>query len=433
MVITGRLRSLLLDKRFWTGAIVALALVLGWPSQQAPVVWPDSEAYLATSPDRLPVYSLLVAVTRDSYALICVQFVLSLAAWTALGFTVAGAAGALVAVVVALAWPVALWNHTVLSESLSLALFAAALAATVLLVKGWTRNRLIAWCALAALFAFTRSTNVFMLPFFIVPFLPGGRRRLLVAAAVTAAVLFSWGIYGQTLGSSLRETSLLNVYLNRIMHDRSRLDYFVARGMPVDNRILAFVDRKSRQNKEEMFAAAPEFAEWFREKGASSYRSWLLSGTLSFRQAWGVMVDNINYPYPEYDDGMRSRAINRAAHAAYNICYLPWWLWLLGVLTPLVSLALLRRMTPESLFVPALMAGSYVQAYVGYHGDATEMARHCILSLIGYKTTLLFLVFWIFVVVKQRLQSAPAPGTAAARDQKKAGRKRKSRGKRNRR
>jgi hypothetical protein len=268
MVNTDRLKSLILDRRAWTGAIVLLAL----------------------------------------------------AAWTALGFAVAGAAGAAVAALVCLAWPVALWNHTVLSESLSLSLFAAVLAATVNLYGRWATRRFIVWCALAVLFAFTRSTNVFMLPFLAVPFVLRGRRR-----------------------------------------------------------------------------AAP------------AYRSWLLSRPLSFEQTWGVMADNVNYPYPEYDDGMEKRAVNGAAHTVYNLIYLPWWLWILGVLAAVAGLVVVRRPTADALIVPALIAGSYVQAYVGYHGDATEMARHCILSLIGYKTALLLAVFWAYRLVRERLRAAPAP------------------------
>ncbi|MCK4774514.1 MAG: hypothetical protein KAT30_07000, partial [Candidatus Krumholzibacteria bacterium] len=194
--------------------------------------------------------------------------------------------------------------------------------------------------------------------------------------------------------------------------------------------VMSFVDRRSASNKEEMFAAAPQFAEWFRERGESSYRSWLLSGTLSFTQAWGVMADNVNYSYPEYDDGMRRRSFSRFADLYYNIVYLPWWLWLAGALTPLVSLVLLRRLTPESLFVPALMAGAYVQAYVGYHGDATEMARHCILSLIGYKTAFLLMIFWLYRLVGQRLKETPAAAAPATGTARGPGKRRKSKRKR---
>jgi hypothetical protein len=429
MVQTDHLKSLISDHRVWAGLIVLLALFVGWPTPQSPVVWPDSEAYLAGSPARLPVYSSLARVMGDSYLLICFQFLLSIGALAALGFVVAGIPGLLLGVLLSLAWPVTLWNHTVLSESLSISLFAASLAATFLLVKKWTRPRLIVWCVVIVLYSFTRSTNVFMLPFFIVPFVLRGKRQLVITAGIVALVLVSWGVYGKTVGSSLRETSLLNVYLNRIMHDNTRLIYFVDRGMPVDITIMSFVDRKSASNKEEMFASSPQFAEWFRERGASSYRAWLLSGTLSFTQAWGVMVDNVNYPYPEYDNGMRKRSFSRFADMYYNIVYLPWWLWLAGALAPLVSLLLLKRLTLESLFLPALMAGAYVQAYVGYHGDATEMARHCVLALIGYKTVFLLMIFWLYRLVRLRMEETPAavPSTGTAR---RPGRRHKSKRKR---
>ncbi len=427
MVQSDRLKSLIFDHRVWAGLIVLLALFVGWPASQSPVVWPDSEAYLAGSPARLPVYSSLARVMGDSYLLICFQFLLSLGAWVVLGFVVAGIPGLLLAVLLSLAWPVTLWNHTVLSESLSISLFAAALAATIWLVKKWTRRRFVVWCLLVVLYSFTRSTNVFMLPFFIVPFVLRGKRQMIITAGVAALVLFSWGVYGKTVGSSLRETSLLNVYLNRIMHDNSRLIYFVDRGMPVDMTIMSFVDRKSASNKEEMFAASPPFADWFRKRGAPSYRSWLLSGTLSFTQAWGVMADNVNYPYPEYDNGMQKRSFSRLADFYYNIVYLPWWLWLAGALAPLVSFVVLKRLTPESLLVPALMAGAYVQAYVGYHGDATEMARHCILALIGYKTAFLLMIFWLYRLVRLRMEATPAPAAAVNR---RPGKRRKSKRKR---
>jgi hypothetical protein len=351
----------------------------------------------------------------------CVQFVLSLVAWALLGFVAAGAVGVLLGACFALAWPVALWNGSVLSESLSITLFAASLAATLWLWTGWNRRRFAAWCAVVVVFAFTRSTNVFLLPFLVVPFAALGKRQTVLTAAVVAVVFGLWGAYGNTVGAPLRETSLLNVYLNRIVHNDQKRPYFVERGMPVDRDVAAFVDRRGAVNKDELFERSPQFAAWFKDKGASTYRAWLLSHSLSFAQAWSVLVDNVNYAYPEYDDGLQARAASTAMTRYYTAVYLPWWVMVVFAVVMLAVLALPRRITFEAVLAVALMAGAYVQAYVGYHGDATEMARHCILALVVYKVAVFVIAVWGYRVIRERVwEGALLPPGAKRVPKKKA-------------
>ena len=65
---------------------------------------------------------------------------------------------------------------------------------------------------------------------------------------------------------------------------------------------------------------------------------------------------------------------------------------MMGVLVTAFAWRLLRRVTPDSLLIPALMAAVYVQAYAGYHGDQAEVSRHVLLAMILYKITTLLAV-----------------------------------------
>jgi hypothetical protein len=413
----GLLASAPRSQAFWAGVVIVMAVGFATPPIQNAVVSPDSESYLNLSSERMPVYTVFASALGDGYALVLVQFLLSLAAWCWLGWVVARAVGVLVAGCLAVSGPVLMWDLMALSESLTLTLLIASLAATISLCRRWSRARFVVWCVGVGLFAMTRATNMFLLPFFVVPFIPGERKRLLyVAAAALIFMVLSDG-YSRTAGASLRRTALVNVYTGRLLIEPRWQRYFIERGMPIRREMEPYVGvgRTGRENARALFEASPEFEAWFDQNGVSEFYRWLFAHPKNFALPAIALVKNLDFMNLQYAGGTRVRAVSAYLIWFYAAVHIPWWVWLTGLLLPFLIRRLEGRVTPDSLFVPALMVGIYAQAYVGYHGDRAEVSRHVILALVLYKVTILLMLASVVsaVVGRRRRRGAAVPAKSS--------------------
>jgi hypothetical protein len=398
MVDARRIQSTALTairtQKVWAAIVVVAAVAAGMPPLQDAAVSPDSAGYLEFTGGRMPVYSALASALGGGYALIVVQFLMSLAAWCWLGWVAARAVGVLVGALIAGSGPVVMWDVMALSESTTLTLLVASIAATIVLYKRWTRTRFVLWCVVVALFALTRTTNMFLLPFLVVPFLAKKKRQLLYTAAAALVVMVVSDVYSRTAGATLRKVSLVNVYTGRLLIEPRWQKYFLDRGMPIKREMEPYVGvgKTGRDNMRSLFRACPEFREWFDENGTTEFYRWLIVHPRNFKLPWIALVRNLNFMNLQYAGDTRVRMTNAYLIWFYAAVHVPWWLWLAGLMLPLVAWRLLGRVTPDSLFIVALMIGLYVQAYVGYHGDRAEVSRHVILALVLYKITILLML-----------------------------------------
>jgi hypothetical protein len=373
-------------------AVVVVALALAWPFPQTPRLWPDSASYLSMSPERMPVFTLIASALKATYLLVCVHFVLSLAAWCWLGYAIGRTIGLAVAAAFAISLPVYVWHLVVLSESISLTLLAAVLAATLTLSQRWESGRFRLWCVFVFLFAMTRVINLLVLPFLVIPFVVCGRRRF-VMTALAVAVLGGFGLlYSQTLGAPLRETSLTNIYMRRVAHEKEFRNYFMSRGMPLDAEERKFVNKTGSENKLELFAASPAFETWLRERGGKEYFRWVMGRPRSYRIAWNQLFKHINGDNRWVSAGTLMRSVPRWLEKLYLRVYLPFWLWLAALLLPLLSRVVYGSVRPVFLLAAGMVVAAYIQAFVGYHGDATEEARHMMSAFFIYRITIVLLV-----------------------------------------
>jgi hypothetical protein len=407
--ITAALKSALRSQAFWAAIIFLAAVWLGKPPHQDARLTPDSGSYLGLSAARMPVYPLIASTLGNGYAIIRFQFLLSLASWCWLGWVIARAPGVLLAACFALTVPIVMWVIAVLSESVCLSLMAASLAATIVLFRRWSRWRFAAWCAVVLLFAMTRTTNMFLVPFLVVPFIMAvDKRRLLYVALAALAIVATADLYGRTAGGELRRLSLVNVYTGRILLKPERRNFFAERGMPLKDEMEPYVGKTGKKNMRAIFRACPEFEAWFDDKGESSYYKYILSKPFNYKWPWTALVRNVNFADPAYVDGARARRTYFHLIKFYMAIYVPWWIWLVGLVLPLVTWRTLGRVTPESLLVPALMVATYVQAYVGFHGDRAEVGRHIIPALLLYKVTAVLTLTVVVTAIAERLRARSA-------------------------
>jgi hypothetical protein len=429
-----RLKAAVRSHAFWAVVIAVIVFIVGVPPVQDARLTPDSGSYLGLSSARMPVYPLIASTLENGYAIVFFQYLLSLCAWSWLGWVVGRAPGVLLASMFAISGPIVMWDMAVLSESVCLSLLAASLAATIILYRRWSRDRFVLWVVALTLFALTRTTNMFLVPFLALPFAVKGRKQLLWAASAALIVCLIADVYSRTAGASLRKLSLVNVYTGRILLKPDRRDFFAERGMPLRAEMEPFVGKTGRKNARALFKACPEFSAWFDASGASTYYKYLVAVPRNFKWPVHSVVHNVNYMDFGYVEGTVAKYVHYYLLYYYVVFFLPWWIWIAGLLLPLLSRRLLGRVTPESLFVPALMIGAYAYAYANYHGDKAELSRHIIPTLVLYKVTAVLMVVAAATTIVEwrRQRSTVRPAAPAAGGQPSRGRRKKGKGKRSR-
>ena len=420
-------RSLAKNQAAWAVLIAVVALVGGLPPWRDAIVFPDSASYLEMPTARMPVFPVVVSVIGQGPALVWFQCFVSLAAWCWLGWVVARAIGVLVGAGIAVSAPIIMWNMIVLSESMSLSLLAGALAATVLLFRRWSWWRFAVWCLLILLFALTRTSNMFLVPFLAVPFLVTSKRRIVYVVVVTLVVVAIVDTYSRTRGASLRRLSMINVYTARLLRNENSRSFLAARGMPINPDMQQFVNKTGRENARALFETCPDFAEWFEQKAAATYYKWLFSRPYNYVAPGISLRLNLDFLNLQYAEKVTVRDLSMHAMWFYEFFFAPWWIWIVGLLLPLASWRIYGRVTPESLFVPALMFGLYGQGYVALHGDRAEISRHMLVALVVYRITLLLmLAAAVTMFLEWRRRRPAAADRPSGKPQRKDARRKRS-------
>jgi hypothetical protein len=302
---------------------------------------------------------------------------------------------------VGLTTPVLCWDAVIRSESVGLSTFILCFAAVLGIARSSgsapSRWRLNAWTSLAvvsaALTAFARETNAYLLPLLAVLVVVGavGRFSGVPARARLAAlwrrpslvalsfVVISLACQLNTRASGRYAFSLMNVIFMRVLPSSSRLTYFRERlDMPVSAALLA---RRSRWASADDRAAfrSPELAEfrrWLHERGYSAYD--LLAHSIS---TWGeaerhfaayVRADFARAGPELARDNVADAVLVHGPLASFPRAFLPFF-GLAGV-----ALAFTRSRRTATLAAATVFSAvaAVVQTYVCYHGDAMELERH---------------------------------------------------------
>jgi hypothetical protein len=305
--VTSSLRALKLhaDARHHAVAVVlaaAYVLVRVWQaSGSAPLYTRDSVDYeriarlplsgafaSEVKPWGLPLfYKLLpgdLAVTAP-----IAQLLLSIVAWLALAFAFArcfesravrGLAFVSILVFSSSAF-VAQWDVVILSESLSLSLYALVLAAALELARRPRRGVVAALLLVALLWSATRDTNTYAFAPIALALLPSLRRRRWLALALACGtVLILAGSASSASNPRRWELVMIDLVDERVLASPDASRYFEAHGMPLppDLRRRLFVARTPLSRFDRDPALRP-FRRWMLRSGRRTYASYLLSHT----------------------------------------------------------------------------------------------------------------------------------------------------------
>jgi hypothetical protein len=397
--------------------IVVLLVLWSWPEPGGAILFPDSLDYLKWPADskesgltrlgpRMPSYPILLRGTGVGAALVHWQIWLSLAAWSQLGWLLAGAPGLLLGGLFSLSPELRFWSYAVLTESVTTSLLALLISLGLVLTGRWRTWLLVAWALVTLVFGLLRPSNALILPFLWIPFAlqvhdlehwrplraglrPHGRR--LVAASLVAVGVMATGV-GLAERSGFWRMNYYISMLERVAPDAEARAYFADRGLELPIRWKS-----------------EAFADWFEESARSTYESWVVSRPRSYLEAWQWMAparqrEVLVARYVEPDGGPLVDTPGSAlAEWVFTLTAPPRVVWAAVVLLPLAIGVVSGRLGLLPLWAISLAMGAYVQSFFTYHASAAEEMRHTLCASLMYRLAFVLALHALYQAWRRRL------------------------------
>lgn len=345
------------------------------------------------------------------------QFLVSVACWLALAIVTARCIRRpglrLVAFAAVLTFSLSIWivqwDSVIVSESLSISLGAALVAAWLALVRRPSNLNAALVLVFALLWASTRDANswvVLMAVPFVLVWLLRSRSHLLVARAalvIGSVAIFYSVVLESTSGPIYRGSDVLfHVIEQRVVKDRVELAYFRDHGMPA--RAATYRPR--------------DYTEWTRHHARGTLMSFLI--THPYKAIAPVVRsrdDIIDTRYLAHYRARHARTIlpEPIAEIIYPNSFEDVLFWVVLVCFG-AGFAAYRYGTSRVWLVPVLLlAFQPVHALIAYHGDAWEVNRHTL--LVGVLTRLSVLLLALFALdaflgrdARRRTDGSPTSG-----------------------
>ena len=402
---------------------VTARLLDAQPALAKPRVMDDTQAYLRISQqppldvkfwgDSRPlVFPLLLKIAAQDFSTAAaLQLGFSLLAWTLLGLSVAaslrtrGLAPFAFGLILALSLvrPLAGWDFTMLTESLSVSWFVLFLAAGLWLLQSWRIERVLALIVVGLFLAFTRDTNAYLL--------------LMLAGLLVLAVILRWTeprtliLSAAFVGIFLFNNAnadlggrwvfpFLNVMGRRILPNPQAIEFFESNCDLVVTSDLMALEGEFANGQARAFYNDPDLAEfrsWTYERGKTCYMRWLVSnpihsGAEAFEQ-FGPLVafsDVDNY-FTRFYKPVLPAFIE---HILYPDRFI---LWSFVAVTAAALIAILIRAwrgNPLWAAFILLVLPIFPHLFITWHGDAMAPARHAL--SVGLE---LYLSAWLLVLL----------------------------------
>jgi hypothetical protein len=446
-------------------AYVGLRLAAYLPSSIG--VWPDTGTYLKTANDPLlsadflagwrPLtVPLLYKVLPDSdSARAIAQLVISIMCWLSLAAAVAWnvrrpglreVAFGLVLLFSLSVW-ITQWDRVILSDSLSLSLAAASLAAWLALVRAPSLWTVAAVLVAMGFLAFTRDSESSMAlmaaPFALAWAVVGGRRKegAMLTAGLLAIVAAAWAAQSSDAAEPRRQIPILNVIGVRVLPSPDERRWFLDHGMPLPDEVAAFAGTPLATGPEEPplqpgkpLREEPEIADflrWVSDEGRQTLVSYLIAHPY---RAIRPLVDDVdillatdgrwgdgNAPISVYQaDGTDPLLPGPLADVVYppSVAAVVAWLGLLALAA--AWLARLGRARPSWLVPAGALVLQIPHALVVWHGEPLDMPRHALSTGVLTRASLLILTIFVVEAALTRWRSSsrhrptPRPESGAA-------------------
>jgi hypothetical protein len=403
---------------------IFLAFLLVQALWVAPIMWADSNAYVAVAKapllslsfwagGRPPFIPLIIKLVGSGRGFVLVQSAVSALAWGGLVWALRGylrrsftVVAAVVLFLFALSEPLTLWNNAILSESLALSSLVLLLASVLHACRSttWWRISMVVLCGV--LVASSRDTGISCVIFTGVVALGvslvlwrrvgwrGWARRVgvLAGALLIVAGVGSAGVY-----SSHRSVANLDdVFTARVFSYPERVTWFGAHGMPCIRTLRGVAPARYGRVVIVPLGSLPygcstRLMAWIVRDGAVAYSLYLLE------HPWYTITEpfaqpRLAYNYAQGDLYFYASAgrLNAPTAGIFwpGVKWLSFPLLLSGLL--LVKTAWWgRRGTPGLLVALGFSGSGVVTMLLAWHGDAQETTRHVLEGLAGLRIELL--------------------------------------------
>ncbi len=392
-------------------AAIFLVRVLGTPWNAGfDPFFPDTASYIRVSErspfhprfwfdERPPTYPLVLWLTGGGgRAVVAFQSVAYVVAWIWLGAVVwqriasrpvaVVTVGLLALTAVQARW--ALWTTQMLTESLSITLAVAAVAAWWQFVAEPLRWRVVVAASVTAAWMLLRDSNAVSFTVFAGPALALAivlvrrvatdlRRYSAVALAVLIAVgAFSW--IGQ-VASDRGETSFHNNVGLRWLADPDMRSFFESRGMPVDESLLARIGSDAWADDEAFLRdpALSDYRAWAGGRGrVAAAESFVLAAPFwldGLRDDLGRALRDEYRAYDLFDVGSR---VPRRTLGPFDPTGSGVMLAVAMFASTAYALMAARRRRALGLYAGFLLIPAWIDLYLSYAGDAVEVGRHLV-------------------------------------------------------
>ena len=395
-----------------------------------------SQDFLAGA--RAPTLPLLYGMVTGDEARIWMQLGISIACWLALAGVVAAAIrdrvlrplafGAVL--LFALAPEIVLWDAALLSESVSLSLTAALVAAWIRALghpSAWAYGLVL---AVSAAWALVRDPHAYVAAgiglalavSILLVRVGGGPRRMCAVASAGLVLIAAIGVWSGTSHFARWAYPLQNVFSLRIADEPGQLAHFQDAGMPVSPELLEAmrVHRETGQivlehppgyDTPAALEQATPFHRWLLTEGRGAYTRFLLTHPAVVAEGFGYLGETLLDPELIHFTPDSSAWDAEPSAAVYPRRKVPLLVLLLGAVTAALCVGL-RNGPRREWWAPAfLIASSVPFAILVHHAGALEPDRHGLVPSVFLRLgALLLLLFAIDHRLRARAEGhAPGP------------------------
>lgn len=315
------------------------------------------------------------------------------------------------------------WNFAALSESVSIALFVSFIAVWIIFLQTKHLSWLIGVAIIALLWAGVRDTNAYVLVMIILVIIVtlirscSLKRVSMMALCVWFICIFTLSDFSANAGNRWVRP-FYKILCMRILPVPEYVSFFSEHGMPVNSDLMFFSGKKATYDDWAILKvpSLEEFHRWTREHGKTTYIKFLIThfpytitapifhvgrDFLSFVYYFRVRItdskyNNTNFPSSHNQIALIYFVIGYSV-AVYHVFI--WWRRKYLYQYPYLAVPL----------VMVLLSAPH--AWITWHGDVAETARHSLLAFVQFQLGFILLLLYVWIHSRKSHFTQSSPGS----------------------
>ncbi len=299
---------------------------------------------------------------------------------------------------------VQVWNHAVLSESLSISGMVLMIALFIGLTQKWKWRALYLLMLYFVLWMSFREANTYialMVAFalVIIGFMQQTLRVYWLLSFLIGVTFFVNYQLSSIYALPRWALPLAEVITIRILPDQEYLDFFASNGMPINPALMAFSGRWANSDEYAIINSVElaKFEKWLYLEGRDIYVKFLLTHPSYTIESPLENIDVLlagdffeGIPVPEY-----TSALPTVVHEVlYPKRYFQLYLWLSLFASGFILAASLHQKKSINWVVFLFLLFAIPHLYLVWHGDALAIARHAVMGNVQFH-----LGIWLLIVL----------------------------------